>query len=179
MTQNDPESTSITFFGQNQAKPAFSAKIGQNHFFRPKSIKTSDFGQKTTFSGQNQPKVFLAKIGRLRGFRSKSTRTTFFQPEIDQNQSFQSKPVFLVKINQNHFARPKLTKTSFCGPNALFPAKTDKDQSVFSAKTNQNHFNWQIYFLLRFPKMCFPRKRSDFRENCSFSPLGPPSGGAH
>ena len=80
--------TTWEHWGQNRPKPVFLAKIDKNHFFRPKSIKTS-------FSSQKP--AFLVKL--------------------DQNQfSSQNrpKPVFLVN---NQFFWPKSIKASFFGQN--------------------------------------------------------------
>ena len=113
-----PESTRITFFAQNRAKPNFTGKIDQNHCVRPKSTKA-------TFFGQNRPKpVFSVKI---------------------DHKFFRSKLVFPVKINQNHFYRPKLTKTSFFGQHLVFfPAKIDEDQ-FFRPKSTKTTFLGQIW----------------------------------
>ena len=144
MTQNDPESTITTFFSQNRPKPAFPVKIDQNHLFRPKSTTTSFFGQnpvfpakidkdhfcrpkstETSFSGQNRPTpLFLAKIDRKKNFG----------PNQPNPVLFVENPVFSVKSNQNHFFRPKLTKTSFSGQNRPKP--------VFLAQIDQNQFFW-------------------------------------
>ena len=164
MTQNDPESTRITFFGQNRG----------NQFFRSKSTKT-------TFCGQNRPRLVISV--KTHFFQSKSTKTTFFgqnRPnpgfpvkidqnhfflaKIDQNQIFRSKPVFPVKINQTHFfrpnrlklvlsvktqsVRPKLAMTGFPGQKQPKPAFSFENQfsgqnrpkPLFLAKFDQNNF---------------------------------------
>ena len=69
-----------------------------------------------------------------------------YQPKPVSGQN-RPKPVFSVKIDQAHFFRPKLTKTSFFSrsrPNRLFPPKSTKpnffgQNSIFLAK---HHFFW-------------------------------------
>ena len=149
MTQNDPESTGITFFGRNRVKPVFSVKIGRNQLFR----------SKPSFSSQNQPKPLF--------FRPKSAATGFFgqnrpKPPVwpksnkishfDQNQYFQS------KSTKPTFFRPKLTKTSLSIKSSFFRSKSTKTSlfgenqprpvfsvenpppPVFLAKFDQNKF---------------------------------------
>ena len=94
MTRNNPESTRITFFGQNRGKPLFPAKIDQDRLFR----------SKTSFSSQNRPKrLFSAKIDQ----------TQFF----GQNRP---KPVFSVKIDQNHFFLAAIDQNQFVWSKPVF-----------------------------------------------------------
>ena len=91
-TQNDPESTITTFFGQNQPKPVFPVEIDQ----------ILSFWLKPSFSSQNRPKPLCsAKINQNQFFRS--------NPSFS-DQSWQ-RPVFSAKIDRNHFFR--LNPTSF------------------------------------------------------------------
>ena len=82
MTRNNPESTRITFFGQNRGKPVFFGQNQpkpfisvKNQFFQSKSTKTTNFGQRrpkpvfqpnsaeASLFCQNRPKpLFSAKI---------------------------------------------------------------------------------------------------------------------
>ena len=88
-------------FGQNQETPffrskstntRFTAKIDPNHFFWPKSTKTTFVGQKPGFWPKSTKPRFLVKPSF---FQSKSTKTTFFGHN-------RPKPLFPVKLDQNH-----------------------------------------------------------------------------
>ena len=65
-----------------------------------------------------------------------------------------------VKIVQNQFCRPKLTKTSFFGQNPVFSAKIDENQ-VFLVKIGQNHFFGQnLVFSVKIDHIHFSRPNS-------------------
>ena len=150
-----PKSTKPRIFGQNWPKPVFLVKTPVFFSFWPKSTKTH------FFQNRSNPD-FLVKTP---GFSVKTNQTTIFghnRPKlvllvkIDQTPLFFcQKQFFSVKINRNHFFRPKSTKTTFSGQNPVFPARINQtrfygqnrpnpvffgQKPVFSVKINENHF---------------------------------------
>ena len=146
MDQNQvfrPKLTETSVFGQNQQKPVFPVKIGQNQFFLAKIDKTQFLWPKG-FSGQNP--VFPAKIDKNQFFWPKSSKPVF-PVRIGETHFFwpkSSKPAYLVKIDQSQFFRPKLTQTFFLGGLKASFSGQNRPKPVFPVKIDQNPFgrNW-------------------------------------
>ena len=131
-------------FRSKLTKTTILAEINQTHLFLVKIVFQAK-STKTTFSGQIRPKrLFLVR----NYFPAQIDQDQFFSVKIDQNQHFGSKTSLFSHKRQKHVFRSKLTKTSFflsktsffqskstkttfCGPKPVFPAKTDQNQSFF------------------------------------------------